>query len=314
MLKLREAAVFVAIFILFSTLGCKVVSQTQAVKGGKVVAEFGKEKITLEQLDGMIKDLPQQYQAVTSSRKEMFLESVINQKLLYAEALNQNIDKDANIKKEIEEATKQITIGGLLKKEIEQKLQVSDEDVKNYYEANKEQLKEPEKFRVRHILVDTEETAKDILTRLNAGEDFATLAKEKSKDPSKEQGGDLGFFSKGQLIPEFEQAALGLEVGQISGVVKTQFGYHVIKMEEKQPARERSFEEVKDSIKQTLLATKQKERFEALLNDLRAKNKVVIHKEVLQPPTPQVNQPPSGAENKQPLPQSATSQPQAGAK
>ncbi len=297
MLRLRAAVVFVAIIVAFVALGCKAVSQPQAVKGGKVVAEFGKEKITLEELDDMIKNLPQQYQQVASSRKEMFLESVINQKLLYAEALNQNIDKDAGVKKEIDEAAKQITIGGLLKKEIEQKVQVSDEDAKNHYEANKEQLKEPEKFRARHILVDTEAEANDILARLKAGEDFAALAKEKSKDKSKEQGGDLGFFSRGQLVPEFEQAAFGLEVGQTSGAVKTQFGYHIIKLEEKQPAKERSFEEVKDSIKQMLLSSKQKERFETLLKDLRAKNNVVIRKELLQPPVPapQASQPQEGA-------------------
>lgn len=295
MLRLRGVVVFVAIVIVLAALGCKAVNQPQAVKGGKVVAEFGKEKVTLEELDDMIKNLPQQYQQVASSRKEMFLESVINQKLLYAEALNQNIDKGAGVKKEIDEATKQITIGGFLKQEVEQKVQVSDEDAKNYYEANKEQLKEPEKFRARHILVDTEAEANDILARLKAGEDFTALAKEKSKDPSKEQGGDLGFFSRGQLVPEFEQTALGLEIGQTSGAVKSQFGYHIIKLEEKQPAKERSFEEVKDSIKQMLLSSKQKERFEALLKELRAKNKVVIHKELLQPPAPQASQPQEGA-------------------
>lgn len=302
MLKFKLAAVFVTFFLAITILGCQAGKGQAVGKKAKVVAEVGKEKVTLEELDDMIKDLPQQYQATVASRKEMFLENVINQKLLYTEALNQNLDKDANVKKQIEEATKQIIIGGLLRKEIEQKVQVPDEDVRSYYDANKERIKEPEKFRARHILVDTEEEAKGILTRLNAGEDFATLAKEKSKDPSKEKGGDLGFFSKGQLTPEFEQVALGLKVGQISGVVKTQFGYHIIKLEEKQAARERSFEEVKDSIKQMLLSAKQKERFEALLKELRERNKVVIHKEVLQPPL----------NNQQPSPQGVANQPPVG--
>ncbi len=303
MLKFKLAAVFVTFFLAVTILGCQAGKGQAVGKKAKVVAEVGKEKVTLEELDDMIKDLPQQYQATVASRKEMFLENVINQKLLYTEALNQNLDKDANVKKQIEEATKQIIIGGLLRREIEQKVQVPDEDVRSYYDANKEQIKEPEKFRARHILVDTEKEAKDILTHLKAGEDFATLAKEKSKDPSKEKGGDLGFFSKGQLIPEFEQAALALEVGRISGVVKTKFGYHIIKLEEKQPAKERTLEEAKDSIRQMLLSAKQKECFEALLKDLRAKNKVVIHKEVLQPPL----------NNQQPSPQGVANQPPVGA-
>ncbi len=289
MLKSRAVAAFAAIFIALVTLGCKAAKQSEvntgAVKGSKVVAEVGKEKITLEEIDGMIKNLPQQLQEIASSQRESFLENVINQKLLYAEALSRNLGKDSNVEKQIEEMTKQIIIGEFLRREIEQKVYIFDEDVKNYFEANKQQFIEPEKFRARHILVDTQEEADDILTRLNAGEDFATLAKGKSKDPSKENGGDLGFLSKGQTVLEFEQAALALEPGQSSGVVKTQFGYHIIKLEEKQPAREHSFEEIKDKLKQVLLANKQREGFEALLKELRDKNKVVIYKEVLQPPT-----------------------------
>lgn len=327
MLKFKVSRVVIAIFLTLITLGCQAAKKAEVerketvAKDAKVVAEVGSEKITLEDLDRMIKDLPEQFQPMATANKGMFLDSVVNQKLLYDAALSQNLDKNENVKKQIENTTKDIIIREYLRKEIEQ-LAISDEETKNYYDANKDKFKEPEKFRARHILVDTEETAKDVLTRLKAGEDFSALAREKSKDPSKERGGDLGFFSKGQMVPEFEQATLALEPGQLSDVVKTQFGYHVIKLEEKQPAREQSFDEVKDQLKQMLLSNKQRERFETLLKELKDKTKVVIHEELLRPPveakppivpaqTAQPASQPIPAESKQPSPQGAATQPPA---
>ncbi|MDP3786433.1 MAG: peptidyl-prolyl cis-trans isomerase [Candidatus Omnitrophota bacterium] len=292
MSRSRFIAVLAAIFVACAAFGCKGANigkpqaekKEAAVKGGKIVAEVGKEKITLEEMDKMIGDIPKQYQAMALTNKAMFLDSIINQKLLYGEALKQNVEKNAEVKKQIEEATKEIVIREYLKKEIEQKVAVSDADAKAYYDGNKDKFKEPEKIKVFHILVDNEAEAKDILAKLKAGADFAALAKEKSKDASKENGGELGFIAKGQTVPEFEQAAFALQPGQLSDVVKTQFGYHIIKVNEKQPEKELSFDEVKDQLKQMLLSQKQKDRFDSLLKELKDRNKVVIYKDVLMPP------------------------------
>jgi len=260
-------------------------SASQSSKDGKVVAQIGSEKITLEEIDGLVKTIPEQYQAMAREHKDMFLDSVINQKLLYAEAARLNFDKNTDVQKQLEEIRKELVIKAYLKEEIEDKITVTDEDIKKYYEANKEKFKEPEKVKVSHILVDTEAEAKDILAKLQSGADFAALAKEKSKCPSKEKGGELGFISKGQTVPEFEQAVFVLQPGQLSGVVKTQFGYHIIKVTEKQPEKIMALDEVKDQLKQMLLADKQKARFESLLKDLKDKNKVVVYKDVLMPPS-----------------------------
>jgi peptidyl-prolyl cis-trans isomerase C len=214
--------------------------------------------------------------------------------LLYGKALSENINKDPKVKRQLEQISKQVVISELLRREIEQKVQISDEDAKSYYQANKGQYAGQEKYRASHILVDTEEGAEDALNRLNAGEDFASLAKEKSKCPSKDKGGDLGLTSKGMMAPEFEDAALSLEPGGISNAVKTQFGYHIIRLEEKQPVTGRSFEEVKEQIKQTLLPLKQKETFDALIKELKDKNKVVVYKEALRPPAQQIPASPAG--------------------
>lgn len=289
MSRSRFIAVLAALFVALAAIGCKG-ANTQAekkqgaAKGGKVVAEIGKEKITLEEVDQMVSNVPQQYQAMALTRKDMLLDSMINQKLLYEEALKQNLGKDAGVKKQTEDATKEILIKEYLKKEVEQKVTVSDADAKTFYDGNKDKFKESEKIKISHILVDTEPEAKDILAKLKGGADFATLAKEKSKCPSKDKGGDLGFVAKGQTVPEFEKAAFALKPGQLSDVVKSQFGYHIIKVTEIQPEKELSFDEVKDQLKQMLLSQKQKERFDSLLKELKDRNKVVIYKDILMPP------------------------------
>lgn len=318
MFKLRVTAVFIAMFLALGVYGCKAggqpasvkteageVKQQGAVKSGEVVAQVGGEKIMLEDVNRMITDIPKQYQAMALTHKDMFLESIINQKILYKEALAQNIDKEEKVKRQIEEATRDILIREYLKGEIEGKIKVSEEDAKAYYEENKSKFIEPAKVKVSHILVETEAEAKDILTKLSGGADFGALAKEKSKCPSKEKNGDLGFLAKGQTVPEFEMAAFSLEPGQLSDVVKTQFGYHIIKVTEKQPEKERLFEEVKDEVSQLLLSQRQKEAFESLLKGLREKNNVIIYKDVLLPPSPKAEEPVKGIEEKAPASVSA---------
>jgi peptidyl-prolyl cis-trans isomerase C len=109
-------------------------------------------------------------------------------------------------------------------------------------------MAQEEEVRARHILVETEEEAKAILEQLKAGADFATLAKEKSKDPGGADGGDLGFFAKGQMVPEFSEVAFKMFEGQLSNPVKSQFGWHIIKMEEKRKRPVPEYEKVKDQI------------------------------------------------------------------
>lgn len=298
MYRSRLVAVISAVFAAVVLIGCGPSAKTQPVKsesetakpavaakkGGKVVAEIGSEKITLEEINEMIKQIPEQYQQMAETRKDMFVDSVVNQKLLYSEASKLNLDKEPAVQKQIEEARKEIIIKEFLRKEVEDKVTVSDEDAKKYYDANKDKFKDGEKVMVSHILVETEAEANDILAKLNGVADFAALAKERSKCPSKEKGGELGLISKGQTVPEFESAAFALQPGQLSAVVKSQFGYHIIKVTEKQPEKVLPFDEVKDQLKQMLLADKQKERFELILKDLKDKNKVIIYKDLLVPP------------------------------
>lgn len=151
---------------------------------------------------------------------------------------------------------------------------ITDAELKARYDQELAKFSPPEEIHARHILVETEDEAKAIIKDLEGGADFATIAKEKSKDPgSGAEGGDLGFFARGQMVPPFEEAAFALEVGQITKTpVKSDFGWHVIKLEEKRKQEPPPFDQIKDQIRTVLL----REKFAELLTGLKENAKVEI--------------------------------------
>jgi peptidyl-prolyl cis-trans isomerase C len=170
-----------------------------------------------------------------------------------------------------------------LESEIASKIEVTDEEAKKFYEANKAEFEQPETVKASHILFrvnkdDSEEVvnkkleqAKSAEARAKKGEDFATLAKELSEEPgAKESAGDLGFFPKDRMVPEFANAAFNQKAGDISDPVRTQFGWHIIKVTDKKAAGTLSYEEVKAQLIAYLKAKKQEEAAQALLKSLRS--------------------------------------------
>jgi len=153
---------------------------------------------------------------------------------------------------------------------------LSDDDIKAYYEQNKSQYAEAEQVRASHILVNTKEEADAILAQLKAGGDFAAIAKEKSLDTqTKDKGGDLGYFGRGEMDPEFEKVAFALPVGQLSDPVKTSYGYHIIKVSDHKQARQYTLDEVKERVRQDLLNSRISERYPDWVAGLKAKAKIV---------------------------------------
>lgn len=161
----------------------------------------------------------------------------------------------------------------------EKGIQVAAEEIEKYFNDNKDKLSTPEQILVRHILVKSQQQAEDILIAVNAGADFAAMAKAKSEDSAaKDTGGSIGFFSRGMLLPEFENAAFNLKPGEVSGSVKTKLGFHIIKLEEQKksiPAKLNG--EMKEKIKETLLYQKISSALNDWLNDLKAKSKIVVY-------------------------------------
>ena len=163
---------------------------------------------------------------------------------------NDALEQSGMTEKDIEtEIVNYLKIVKLLESEVD----ITDEEMKTYFEENKDSYNEPEQVEASHILVENEETANEVKEKLEAGEDFAELAKEYSTDPSNaENGGELGYFSKGTMVEEFENIAFSMNVGEISDPVKTDYGYHIIHVTDKKEAKEANFEDHKEEIKQTL--------------------------------------------------------------
>ena len=196
----------------------------------------------------------------------------------------QNVTMDA-VKKDVES---QMLRQQLVKKEVLDKVNVSARDVQTFYDKNKEKYVEEEQVRARHILIRVPQDvspaddaklkgkADDALKRAKQGEDFAALAKELSDDGSKENGGDLGFFPRGRMVPAFEETAFTLQPGQMSEVVRTQFGYHIIKADERKAARALSFDEAQPQVKQDLTQQQTLDRYQQYVEKLRGKAKVEV--------------------------------------
>ncbi len=259
------------------------------------LAKVGNIIITQAEFEKEFKKLPEFAQEMFEgvSGREKFLDGLIKKELLYQEAVKKGLDKDSDYQKKLNDFKKLTLINLLLEKEIESKVKVTDQEVKDYYDKHKEEFAAVSQIRASHILVKTEEEARQIIERIKSGEDFAKIAKEKSLDTvSAKNGGDLGFILKGQMVPEFEAAAGSLKTGEISEPVKTKFGYHVIKVTDKEVGQVAEFEKVKNSLSQFLLTEKQKEVFNSYVEGLKKNYKVEINKEALSTPPPEEPPPP----------------------
>lgn len=280
----------VLIPILAVVLVALIIGAVYLTQRSETVATVDKEKITQEQLN---EELNKQYGASV-------LSMMISNKVVDLEADKEKVkvtDKEiqAELDKMVEQYGGQDTFNTLLaqngltedvfKEQIEQNLKVTkilepsieitDDEIKTYFEDNKESLDTPEQVEASHILVEDEETAKEVKKKLDEGGDFAELAKEYSTDTqTKESGGELGYFPTGQMVEEFDKAAFAMDVDEISDPVKTDYGYHIIKVTGKQEAKEATLEESKDQIKETLLDQKVQEQASTWLSEATAKYKI----------------------------------------
>lgn len=243
----------------------------------KILAKVNGNAITEQDLIKAMARFPKENQQYFASEegKSQLLDQLISFELMHNYANAENLEESAEYKEQLEVLKKDLLIQAAVKKVLDN-VQVSEEELKNFYDNNTEMLKGQESVSAKHILVESEEKAKEIKEKIENGLSFEEAAGEFSTCPSSAQGGDLGAFTRGRMVPEFEDAAFDLEVGMVSEPVKTQFGYHLIKVEEKVPAEVKSFEEVKNSLQVNLLSQKQNDEYIKFVNELKNKYNVEI--------------------------------------
>ncbi|MBN2111915.1 peptidylprolyl isomerase [Candidatus Woesearchaeota archaeon] len=270
----------------------------------KVAATVNGEKIMKEEVLAEYLKVPVEYRNLMTT--DTILEGMIVEKLLLQEAdkmgitvTDEEVDvytqalldaygiTEENLTKSLEEAGSnmeelkeqfrdRLIITQLLNETIFSEIEVSEDEINNYYEENIAQFTTPEMVRASHILVNTSEEAESIRNKALEGVDFGELAKEYSVCPSSANEGDLGWFTRGDMIKEFEDAAFALKLNQISGIVETQYGFHIIKVTGKAQSSVQPFEEVKSGIEQTLLNQKQTLGVELFTQQLRANSEIEI--------------------------------------
>lgn len=239
----------------------------------EVLATVAGEEITAAELDAFLQKLPPNQRAYASNpqAREYYLEQLVSMRLFSKMGEELKLDETAEFKEIIENVKKEL-LSQMAMKETLKDVTVSEEEVAAFYEANKEQFAKGETVQAKHILTDSEEGCKKAAEEIESGaKTFEDAAKEYSNCPSKERGGDLGEFGKGQMVKEFEDAAFAAEVGKVVGPVKTQFGYHLIKVEQHYEPMTMELESVKDQIKNTVMQQNQKAVYNRKLNELKEK-------------------------------------------
>jgi len=243
----------------------------------KVLAVVDGREITQEHMEYLVQTIgPQRMANFQGEEGEaQLLQELVNQELFYSLAMDQKLNEKEAFVKEVE-----LVKANLLKsfaiREFLDTVKVDQAQVKAYYEENTSQFQQPETVQASHILVKEADEMNAVQADLESGMSFEDAATKHSTCPSKERGGDLGSFGKGQMVPEFEEAAFALEIGKVSEPIETQFGLHIIKVAARNEATSMSFEEVQGQIEQHIGQQAQNEAYFGKVSELKEKYGVEV--------------------------------------
>lgn len=237
----------------------------------KILAKVGPLTVTEAEVDEFLAGLGQRGQSYNNPEgRKIVLEQLIGNKLLLLDAKRNLIEAEPEFKAELARVKESLLISYAANKVVSS-VRVTDKEAREYYDANEAQFIAPETVNASHILVASEEEAKDILSKIKAGEiSFEAAAEQYSTCPSGKQGGSLGDFGKGQMVPEFDTAVFSMQVGEITEQpVQTQFGYHLIKLNAKNEPKVTPFEDIKEQLKEMLAGQKKHKAYESKINQLK---------------------------------------------
>lgn len=244
----------------------------------KVLATVNGREVLEEDLNLLLGGLDPQRAAYfnTEEGKKQLLEELISQELFYLDAVKSGLDKDEGFLREAEKMKenflKQFAIHNFLRT-----VEVNEDELLKFYKENEQMFSQAETIKSSHILVDEKSKAEEIIKEIEDGLSFEDAAKKYSSCASSAEGGDLGFFAKGKMVPEFEEAAFDMDLNDISGPIKTQFGYHIIKLTDRKEGSVQTFDQVKDQLKHQLLGMKQQEIYLKKAAELKKDYEVIIN-------------------------------------
>jgi parvulin-like peptidyl-prolyl isomerase len=259
-------------------VGTMATANTLVTVNGTPITQQEVDEQLMNATQGRFNQVPPERQAAF---RQQVLQQLIGKELIYDDAKKHGITNSKEYKEEykkLEERMKKEIAIQVWQKKLFDGIKISNKELKDYYNKNKAEFQEKESVHARHILVKTEDEAKKIINQLRSlsgqklKEKFIELAKKESTGPSAPSGGDLGYFAQGQMVPAFNKKVFSMKVGTVTQEpVKTQFGYHVIYLEDKKPSMTRSFDEVKGFIEQRLKLEKFKQMMKEKMDTLQKK-------------------------------------------
>lgn len=264
--------------------------QTYEETGGTVVAQIGDRRITLEDVENRIEQLPPyvREQLQDPEQKLQFLKQYIATELFYDTAKRRGYDRDAEILQQTFEAKKGLMVEKLIGEEIRGTVQIDSGDVRLYYQAHKAEYKAPERVRVRHIMVSSKAKAQGLLDRMASGEVFEKLAQIESEDAnSKPYGGELGYITRDGFIPglgkseAFASTAFKTKMDKVGGPVKTDWGWHLVKVIERKSAGQLSFEEARNRVAADLQRQQETASYQRMVDHALRAEEVQIFEDVI---------------------------------
>ncbi len=276
---------WVLLSLLFFFSGCQKPGEKGL--GEKELVRINDVSISLEEFQQMLEKQPLEGKMRLLSEKETrdFLENyLIPREVLYQEAKKKGLDQKKEILAKIEDARRAILIDALLEEGLRGKGEVSEEEIQRYYKENQSLFTEPQEIKIRHIVVNTEPALKEVVTKLSRGESFEKLAAIYNIGNFKEDGGNLGYIRRGQLAPpfaQFEEAAFSLRRrGEVSDVVRTPYGYHIIRLEDMRGSALRPLNQVKERIRFLLQPRKKQEAYLEYVKEAKSKAKILINEKL----------------------------------
>jgi peptidyl-prolyl cis-trans isomerase C len=279
--------IFFGISLLFFScfLGCE--KPREKGLGSKELVKINNVSISLEEFRQMSERQPLEGKMRLLNEKGLrdFLDNyVITREVLYQEAKQKGLDQNKEVVTKVEDFKRAMVIDALLEEVLKGKIEVSDSEVQRYYKEKETHFTEPQEIKIRHIVVNSEPVLREVLTKLGRGESFEKLAFTYNIDKSRETGGDLGYIRRGQLTPsfaQFEEAAFSLRKrGEVSEVVRTPFGYHLIQLLERRGTALRPFNQVKENIRFFLQAKKRQDAYLEYLKEAKSRAKIIVNEKL----------------------------------